>query len=95
MKVAEISPVFKKLDNTNTCKHNYRSVGTLSNFTKLFENIIYSQVNDYTDSRSINTSLPFETALTKHPLKNDPILEGQVKKWVKCWSNNNGHIKSF
>ena len=29
---------------------------------------------------SINTSLPFETALTKHPLKNDPILEGQVKK---------------
>ena len=90
MKVAEISPVFKKLDNTNTSKHNYRSVVTLSNFTKLFENIIYSQVNDYTDSRSINTSLPFETALTKHPLKN-----GQVKKWVKCWSNNNGHIKSF
>ena len=36
MKIAEISPVFKKLDNT--FKDNYRSISTLSNYTKLFSN---------------------------------------------------------
>ena len=36
MKIAEISPVFKKLDNT--FKDNYMSISTLSNYTKLFSN---------------------------------------------------------
>ena len=35
MKIAEISPVFKKLDNTS--KDNYRPISTLSNFTKLLK----------------------------------------------------------
>ena len=34
MKVAEISPVFKKLDNTS--KENYRPICMLSNFAKIF-----------------------------------------------------------
>ena len=45
MKIAEISPVFKKLDNTS--KDNYRSISTLSNFTKLFESILFTQLNRY------------------------------------------------
>ena len=49
MKVAEISPVFKKLDNIS--KDNYRPISTLSNFAKLFENIIYSQLNDYMENK--------------------------------------------
>ena len=49
MKVAEITPVFKKLDNTS--KDNYRPINTLSNFAKLFENIIYSQLNDYMENK--------------------------------------------
>ena len=44
MKVAEISPVFKKLDNTS--KEKYQTISNLSNFAKLFEKIIYSQLND-------------------------------------------------
>ena len=44
MKVAEISPVLKKLNNTS--KDNYRPISTLSNFAELFESIIYSQLND-------------------------------------------------
>ena len=34
MKVAEISPNFKNLDNTS--KDNYRPINTLSHFAKLF-----------------------------------------------------------
>ena len=40
----QISSVFTKLDNTS--KDNYRPLSTLSNIVKLFETIIYSQLND-------------------------------------------------
>ena len=49
MKVAEISPVFKKLHNNS--KSNYRPISTLSNFAKLFESIIYSQLNDCMENK--------------------------------------------
>ena len=49
MKAAEISLVFKKLNNTS--KDNYGPISTLSNFVKLFENIIYSQLNDYMENK--------------------------------------------
>ena len=45
MKIAEISPVFKKIDNTS--KNNYRPISTLSNFIKLFESILFTQLNRY------------------------------------------------
>ena len=44
MNIANVSPVFKKLDNTS--KDKYQLISTLSNFAKLFEHIIYSQLND-------------------------------------------------
>ena len=37
IKVAKISPVFEKLNDTP--KDNYRPINTLSNFDKLFEGI--------------------------------------------------------
>ena len=43
------SPVFKKLDNTS--KDNYQPISTLSDFAKLFESIIYSQLNDYMEKK--------------------------------------------
>ena len=45
MKIAEIITVFKNLDNTS--KDNYRPISTLLNFTKLFDNILFSQLNSY------------------------------------------------
>ena len=49
MKIAEISPVFEKLDNTS--KDNYRPTTTLSNFAKLFESIIHAQLNNYMENK--------------------------------------------
>ena len=49
MKIAEISPVFKRLDNTS--KDNYRPISTLSNFTKLFESILFTQLNRHMQNK--------------------------------------------
>ena len=49
MKIAEISPVFKKLGNTS--KNNYRSISNLSSFTKLFESILFTQLNGYMQNK--------------------------------------------
>ena len=53
MKVAEISPVFKKFFfsiNQQYLKDNYQPTSTLS-FAKLFESIIYSQLNDCIENK--------------------------------------------
>ena len=52
MKIAEISSVFKKLDNTSI--DNYRPISTLSNFTKLFESILFKQLSRYIQNRFSN-----------------------------------------
>ena len=49
MKIAEIKPIFKKLDNIS--KYNYRPISTLSNFTKLFESILFTQLNRYMQNK--------------------------------------------
>ena len=49
MKIAEISPVFKKLDITS--KDKYKPISTLSNFTKLFESILFTQLNRYMQNK--------------------------------------------
>ena len=55
MKIADISPVFKKLDNIS--KDNYQPISGLSNFIKRFEKILFSQLNDYMEANSQNVSL--------------------------------------
>ena len=45
LKKVEFTPVYKK-DGMND-KQNYRPVSTLSNISKVFEKLIYSQINTY------------------------------------------------
>ena len=46
LKKAQVTPVCKKHDMND--KQNYRPVSTLSNLSKVFEKLIYSQINTYT-----------------------------------------------
>ena len=62
MKVAKISPLSKKLDNTS--KDNHRLISTLSNIAKLFENTTYLQLNHYMENKFSNTSLAIVKIIT-------------------------------
>ena len=45
LKYADVTPVFKKGDATD--KENYRPISTLSNFSKIFEKLIYNQIFEF------------------------------------------------
>ena len=45
LKFAEVSPVFKKKDYLD--KENYRPVSVLSHVSKVFERIMYQQIEDF------------------------------------------------
>ena len=49
LKSADITPVFNKGDTAD--KSNYRPISTLSNFSKIFEKLIDSQVNSYMEAK--------------------------------------------
>ena len=49
LKNADISPVFKKDDRLN--KSNYRPVSILPPLSKVFERLMFSQINDYMNSK--------------------------------------------
>ena len=48
LKMADVSPVFKKGDACN--KENYRPVSLLPTVSKIYENILATQINDYIDN---------------------------------------------
>ena len=84
-KIAEISPVFKKLDNTS--KNNYRPISTPSNFTKLFYNIniFFTQLNRYMQKKYL-------TGFQKNHNMHNSLLK-MIESWkIKSWSINNGII---
>ena len=45
LKLAEVIPLFKKADPFD--KSNYRTVSLLSHISKVFDRIIYNQINQY------------------------------------------------
>ena len=49
LKNAKITPRFKKRDKGE--KENYRPDSILSNFSKVFERLIYNQLNQFMDTK--------------------------------------------
>ena len=49
LKYADTTPVFKKGDTTD--KSNYRPISALTNFSKIFEKIVYSHVNSHMEPK--------------------------------------------
>ena len=87
MKSAEISPVFKKLNNTS--KYNYRLISTLSNFTKNFESILFTQLNRYMQNKFSKYLTGFRK---NHNTQNSvlrmiAILESQTKQEYIDWTS--------
>ena len=85
MKVTEISPVFKKLENIS--KDNYRPISTLRNFAELLESIIYLQLNDYTE----NKFSKYLTGFRKNHNTQNSLLR-MIESW-KANLNNGKRLK--
>ena len=77
MKVTEISPVFKKLENIS--KDNYRPISTLRNFAELLESIIYLQLNDYTENK-------FSKYLTG--FRKNHNTQNSLLRMIESWKTN-------
>ena len=85
MKVTEVSPVFKKLENIS--KDNYRPISTLRNFAELLESIIYLQLNDYTE----NKFSKYLTGFRKNHNTQNSLLR-MIESW-KANLNNGKRLK--
>ena len=57
LKIAEVTPVFKKLDCMNM--ENYRPVSLLSHIFKVFGKTLYNQLNDYMKDKLSNIVTSF------------------------------------
>ena len=76
LKLAEVSPVFKKKDDLN--KENYRPISVLSHVSKVFERVMYQQIEDFMKDKLSNLLIGFrKNHNTQHCLTN--LLE----RWKK------------
>ena len=82
MKVTEVSPVFKKLENIS--KDNYRPISTLRNFAELLESIIYLQLNDYTENK-------FSKYLTG--FRKNHNTQNSLLRMIESWKANLNNAK--
>ena len=81
MKMAEICPVYKKLDNLS--KENYHSVNLLIMFSKVFERLMAEQLTDYFE----NILNPLVIAYRKEYSCHYVILH-LTKYWRKALDEN-------
>ena len=65
LKLAEVRPIFKKNDDLD--KENYRPVSALFNVSKVFERIIYSQIDVFMQDKLSNLLTGFRKShCTQH-----------------------------
>ena len=76
LKLAEVSPIFKKEDDLD--KENYRPVSVLPHVSNVFERIMYQQINDYMKDKLSKQLTGFrKNQSTQH------CLSGMLKIWKK------------
>ena len=76
LKLAEVSPVFKKKDDLN--KENYRPISVLSHVSKVFERVMYQQIEGFMKDKLSNLLIGFrKNHNTQHCLTN--LLESWKK----------------
>ena len=82
LKKSEITPAFKK--GYQTSKTDYRPVSTLSSFSKIFEKLIYLQLNNYMQSK-------FSIYLTG--FRKNHGTQHALLKMIETWKTklNTGH----
>ena len=76
---AEMTFCFKKGDKCE--KEYYRPVSILSNFSKVFEKLIYNQLNEFMETKFSKFLIGFRKKLqyTIRTSKNDRKLENTIK----------------
>ena len=82
LKLADVVPIFKKGDNND--KENYRPVSLLPNFSKVFERLIYNQIDNYMR----NKFSKFLTGFCKNPSTQNTLLN-MIEKWKANLDNGN------
>ena len=76
LELAEVSPVFKKKNDLD--KENYRPVSVLSHVTKVFERIMYQQIEDFMKDKLSNLLTGFRKSHnTQH------YLMSMLERWKK------------
>ena len=80
LKLADITPIFKKKDSLN--KENYRPVSILPHLSKMFERILYKQI----DSFMKNKFSPYLRGFRKNHNAQYSLLK-MIKNWKKQLGN--------
>ena len=83
LKLADVSPVFKKDDDLN--KENYRPVSILSHMSKVFERIFYKQIDGFMTSKFS----PFLCGFRKNHNSQYSLLKMIDDVWIKNLDKGN------
>ena len=81
LKLADITPIFKKEDSLN--KENYRPISILSHLSKVFERILYKQI----DSFMKNKFSPYLCGFRKNHNAQYSLLK-MIENWKKQLDND-------
>ena len=81
LKLAQVTPVFKRLDFMN--KENYRGVSLLFHMFKVFERNLYNQLNDLMKDRLSNILTSFRK---DHSAQNSLLI--MIEKWKRALDKN-------
>ena len=74
LKVADVTPVFKKKPKTS--KDNYRPISILPNISKLYERCLYNQMQTYFDNLSSKYQCGFRKGFNAQH-----CLVSMIEKW--------------